>query len=561
MNNRPLVEVRDLQVDGRNDGGPAVRIVRDVSFTLARGEVLALIGESGSGKTTIAMSLLGYARRGCEIVGGSVRVGDTEVLQADAAALRALRGRRVAYVAQSAAAAFNPSRCIMDQVVESALIHRLMTREQARVKAVALFTSLALPDPAHIGERYPHQVSGGQLQRLMAAMALMTDPDVVVLDEPTTALDVTTQIEVLRSFKHAIRERGVSAIYVSHDLAVVAQMADRVIVLKGGEMQECAPIETLLRAPAHPYTASLLAAASHTQRAQLVTDAPAATSTPLLEVRGLAAGYGRRDAQGRPATRILDDINLTLPRGSALGVIGESGSGKTTFAWAVAGLVGPYAGSLHFDGKPLAALARERTPEHLRRIQMVFQNADTVLNPAWNIGQILARPLHTFKRCSAAQAPARVRQLLDMVKLPANIAERRPAELSGGQKQRVNLARALAAEPDLVLCDEVTSALDTVVGAAILDLLTELRRELGVSYLFISHDISTVQSLCDDVTVLYRGRQVDSCPCGDLRKPERHDYTRLLVESVPELRTDWLETAVGRTPSPALTTPAHALRG
>ncbi len=541
----PLIDVKDLRVVARTDQGTQVPIVKDVSFTLARGEVLALIGESGSGKTTIALSLLGYARRGCAIVGGQVKLDGQDLLAASEADLRRIRGRRVAYVAQSAAAAFNPSRTIMEQVVEGVAIHGVMPRAQAETKAIGLFRSLALPQPDTIGQRYPHQVSGGQLQRLMAAMALMTDPDVVVLDEPTTALDVTTQIEVLRSFKNAIRERGTSAVYVSHDLAVVAQMADRVIVLNQGEIQECGGIGQVLDSPTHPYTRSLLDAARMVERPSApIPQAEAAP--PLLQVRKLVAGYGPRDANGMPALTILNDINLTVRRGTTLGVIGESGSGKTTLAWVIAGLVGPARGDLLFDGKALGRTMRERDPDHYRRIQMVFQNADTVLNPAHEIGAILARPLRIFKRCAPGEEAARVARLLDMVKLPAAIAQRRPSELSGGQKQRVNLARALAAEPDLILCDEVTSALDTVVGAAILDLLAEVRRELGVSYVFISHDISTVRSVCDEVAVLYAGRQVDTCGRGELMTPPRHAYTQLLVDSVPELRTGWLEEAMGR---------------
>jgi len=532
----PLVQVEGLRVVVRKDGRETA-IVKDVGFSIPRGEVLALIGESGSGKTTIALTLLGYARRGCRIAGGSIRIGATSVLGLDAEGLYDLRGRKVSYIAQSAAAAFNPMKAIMDQVIEGALIHGTSTRAQAEAKAVELFAALALPDPSGIGARYPHQVSGGQLQRLMAAMALITDPELVVLDEPTTALDVTTQIEVLRAFKKVVRERGATAVYVSHDLAVVAQMADQILVLSEGEMREVGATQDILSRPAHPYTKSLLAAAAPQPR----DGAPAATEAPLLEIRGLTAGYGRVDASGMPATRVIDDLDLTIARGSTLGVIGESGSGKTTLARVIAGLVPAARGSVVFDGKPLPTNLTERTREQFRRIQIVFQNADTVLNPAHTIERILARPLAFYHGVRGDEAGKRIARLLDLVKLPAALAARRPAELSGGQKQRVNLARALAAEPHLILCDEVTSALDTVVGAAVLDLLAELRRELGVSLMFISHDISTVRAVCDQVVVLYSGCKVDSGSRQALSAPPYHPYADLLIASVPELRTGWLE--------------------
>ncbi|HEX3063106.1 MAG TPA: ABC transporter ATP-binding protein, partial [Usitatibacter sp.] len=485
----PLVEVSRLRVVVRKDG-VEVPIVKDVSFSIPKGEVLALIGESGSGKTTIALALLGYARRGCRIAGGSIRIGGTRVLELTPGQLYELRGRKVSYIAQSAAAAFNPMKTIMDQVIEGALIHGTSTRAEAEAKAVDLFAALALPDPEGIGSRYPHQVSGGQLQRLMAAMALITDPELVVLDEPTTALDVTTQIEVLRAFKKVVRERGATAVYVSHDLAVVAQMADRILVLSDGEMRETGATAQILARPRHPYTRSLLAAAAP----QVRGEGEPRGDAPLLEIRGLVAGYGRPDASGMPAARVLDNVDLAIARGSTLGVIGESGSGKTTLARVVAGLVPAARGTVLFDGKPLPTNLKERTREQFRRIQIVFQNADTVLNPAHSVERILARPLAFYHGVRGEEARKRVARLLDLVKLPAALAARRPAELSGGQKQRVNLARALAAEPDLVLCDEVTSALDTIVGAAVLDLLAELRRELGVSLMFISHDISTVRA-------------------------------------------------------------------
>ncbi len=541
--------VRDLEICATPQGGEERTIVRGIDFTLAPGEVLALIGESGSGKTTIALAMLGYARSGCRIAGGSVRLGETDILSLNAVETRAMRGHRVAYIAQSAAAAFNPARTLMDQVIEGALIHGVMSRQEAQQKAVSLFHDLALPDPEHIGGRYPHQVSGGQLQRVMAAMALITDPALVILDEPTTALDVTTQIEVLRAFKQVMRERGTTAIYVSHDLAVVAQMADQVLVLQNGEIQEQGVTSRILDHPSHDYTRSLLAAA---RPHGYPTAHQTGRGEELLHIHDLQVGYGARDGQGRPENVVLEHIDLHLVRGQALGVIGESGSGKSTLARAVAGLAEPSRGAVQFDRRELSPTLKGRNRDQFRRIQMVFQSADNALNPAHSVQRLLNRPLATYFDLDRRARRARVEELMDLVKLPRNLLDRKPGELSGGQKQRVNLARALAAKPDLILCDEVTSALDTVVGAAILELLVELRRELGVAYLFISHDISTVRSLCDDVMVLYQGQCVESGPCREVLTTPQHDYTRRLIGSVPELRQGWLESCPQRSDAPAL---------
>jgi peptide/nickel transport system ATP-binding protein len=447
----------------------------------------------------------------------------------------------VAYIAQSAAASFNPSRTIMDQVVEPALIHRLMPRAAAEAKAVELFRELALPDPDTIGSRYPHQVSGGQLQRLMAAMALISDPDLVILDEPTTALDVTTQIEVLRAFRRVVRERRATAVYVSHDLAVVAQMADHILVLRDGTMREIGPTEQIITAPANDYTRCLLAAAQPRERAGGQCSAEAGGRQPLLEVKNLSAGYGPLDQQGKPAILILEDIDLKLYRGQAIGVIGESGSGKTTLARTIAGLIAPSKGQMLFNGKAMPPSLAQRSRDELRRVQIVFQMADTALNPSHSIERILARPLQFYKGLSGAALHKRIAELLDLVRLPAATAQRLPGGLSGGQKQRVNLARALAAEPDLILCDEVTSALDTVVGAAVLDLIAELRRELGLSYLFISHDLHTVRSVCDEIVVMQHGRKLAQVARADYERGPHHPYYELLARSVPELRRGWLD--------------------
>ncbi len=540
---RPLVEVEGLRVAARDEIGEEALIVKDVSFTVAPGEVVALIGESGSGKTTIALALMGYARSGCRIVGGKVRLGDTEnVLSLSRAELADLHGREVAYVPQSAAAAFNPAKPLLTQIVESARIHRLMPTADAKAKAKSLFRSLALPDPEHVGDRYPHQVSGGQLQRLLAAMALLTDPRLLIFDEPTTALDVTTQIEVLRAFKAVVRERGATALYVSHDLAVVAQMADRIIVLRDGEIRETGDTKRLIAAPSHDYTKSLIAAAEPAERVgRSVTPGEAEEAAPVLEVRNLTAGYGPTGRDGAPLVPVLHDMTFSIRAGSTLGVIGESGCGKSTLARVIAGLLPQARGEVELGGKPLPPALSERTRDELRKVQIVFQMADTALNPSRSVARILGRPLRFYHGLGGSERRRRVAALLDMVRLPAQIADRYPEELSGGQKQRVNFARALAAEPALILCDEITSALDTVVGAAVLDLLAELQRELGVAYMFISHDLSTVRAICDEVMILYAGQMMELGSRNALRNRPFHPYSDLLISSVPELRTGWLD--------------------
>ena len=550
------VEVANLRVTAPA-AGERRPIVDAVSFTISQGEVAALIGESGSGKTTIALSLMGFARRGCQISAQRLRVGETDVLGLSHRELAAFRGRDVCYIAQSAAAAFNPARRIMAQVIEGTSIHGLMPRAEAEAKAVGLFRELALPDHKGIGARFPHQVSGGQLQRLLAAMALITDPKLLILDEPTTALDVTTQIEVLRAFKKVVRERGVTALYVSHDLAVVAQIADRIVVLRDGRMQEEAATARLIAAPTHEYTASLLAAAAPAPRA-----APSLLATsaarPLLEITGLVAGYGKPGPSGLPPVPVLHGVDLAIRPGSVFGVVGESGCGKSTLARVIAGLLPAARGTIRLDGETLHGEAAKRTREQLRRVQIVFQMPDVALNPARTVARIIGRPLKFYHGLSGAAARRRTAELLELVQLSPALAARYPGELSGGQKQRVNLARALAAEPSLVLCDEVTSALDTVVGAAILDLLAELRERLGLSYLFISHDLATVRALCDEVMVLYAGRRVEMGRRETLLGRPLHPYTDLLLSSVPELRPGWLETMpAGRTTATTSTTPAR----
>ncbi|MBW9091222.1 ABC transporter ATP-binding protein [Rhizobium wenxiniae] len=534
-----LVEIRGLKVEATTDSGRRLEIIKGVDLDIAPGEIVALIGESGSGKTTIALTLMGYTRTGCRISGGSIHVAGKEMVTLSERQRATIRGRDISYVPQSAAAAFNPTKRIIDQVVEVTHIHKLMPPTEARQKAISLFKALSLPNPEQIGERYPHQVSGGQLQRLAAAMALISDPKLVIFDEPTTALDVTTQIEVLRAFKSVMKKSGIAGVYVSHDLAVVAQIADRILVLRNGEVQEVGSTETILNDAKHPYTRELLSAFEPKPRGDHADLAQEAK--PLLEIDALTAGYGPLQDDGLPLVRAVQEASITVQKGRNLGIIGESGCGKSTLARSIAGILPASSGKLTLDGQQLAPSARQRSHEQLRELQIVFQHADTSLNPAKSIEDILGRPLTFYHGMKGRERSARIDQLLDMVHLPKALRSRTPAELSGGQKQRVNFARALAAEPKIILCDEITSALDTVVAAAVIDLLKELQRELSLSYIFISHDLSVVEAICDEIVVMYHGKKVEQITPAISKIPQ-HPYSQLLFSSVPKLDPTWLDS-------------------
>ncbi|MDB3945188.1 ABC transporter ATP-binding protein [Gammaproteobacteria bacterium] len=537
----PVIDIQDLWVEARSSGANFHPIVEGVSVSVHPGEVVALIGESGSGKTTTALSAMAYSKPGCRIVGGSINLNGRDLLELTQEERRQLRGREVAYVAQSAAAAFNPAIKIGDQVIESTVIHDLMPRDEALRRAVEMYQRLDLPEPGQLSNRYPHQVSGGQLQRLMAAMAMSSSPSLLILDEPTTALDVTTQIAVLSAFKDLIKGQNTAAIYVTHDLAVVAQIADRIIVMQNGKTMETGPTDEIISRPQNAYTQTLMAAVRPSPKSMSFdgTEHSQAVSDSVIRVNSLTAGYGRVKKK-----IVLQDVSLDVPRGQVVGVIGESGCGKSTLARVIAGLLPQISGEIYHHGEKLRDTAKHRTRDVLKNIQIVFQMPDVAINPRHRVREILGRPLDLFMGLDGSARESRIDELLELVELPASYKTRLPGELSGGEKQRINLARALAAEPELILCDEVTSALDTVVGKAIIDLLKKLQANLGVAYLFISHDLSTVASFADQVVVLYAGRVVEQGSLASVLAPPFHPYTRLLLGSVPELRTDWLDGVV-----------------
>lgn len=527
-----ILTIKHLRVEGHPPGGAYVPIVKDVYLNVGKGEVLALIGESGSGKSTISLAAMGFARPGCRIAQGEVWLNGRDIMALSPRDRHALRGDEVSYVAQSAAASFNPALRIGRQVIEAPLWHGAGDAAVLTADAVNLYRKLDLPNPETVGQKFPHQVSGGQLQRLMAAMAMSCGPDLMILDEPTTALDVTTQIEVLKAFKDIIRDQGTAAIYVTHDLAVVAQVADRILVLKNGEMVEAGPTDQILHDPQDDYTKTLMAAVRPAPHLVDHRDTVAARP-PVISARTLTAGYG--------TVTVLSDVSIDVPAASVVAVIGESGCGKSTLARVVAGLTPLRKGEIMLDGKAVAPNLADRPREALKDCQIVFQMADTALNPRHRISDILGRPLEFYQGLKGSARADRVGDLLELVDLPRSFASRYPGELSGGQKQRINLARALAADPKVILCDEVTSALDTVVAAGVIDLLKSLKDRLGVSYMFISHDLSTVASFADEVVVLYAGRVVEKGPSKAVFSPPFHPYTKLLLSSVPEMQQGWLE--------------------
>ena len=531
-----LLEVDNLQISATSypsgERPRQITIVDGVSLRLERGKVLGLIGESGAGKSTIGLSSMAYGRGGIRLSGGSVRLDGQELLTAKPKELRRIRGARVAYVAQSAAAAFNPAHRLITQVIEVSVRQGLMSEAEARKRAVELFRTLSLPDPETFGERYPHQVSGGQLQRAMTAMALCPRPELIVFDEPTTALDVTTQLDVLAAIKNAIRMTHVAALYITHDLAVVAQVADDIMVLRHGKMVELGPVEQIIHAPTQAYTRELV----HAQE----TGRPesASPSEIVLRASGLRAGYG----SGRDAVR---DIHFDLARGQTLAVVGESGSGKSTLARVLTGLLPAREGTVTFMGKPLPPRLKQRKTDTLRRIQLIYQIADTALNPRQTVGEIIGRPLTFYHGLRGKARRAWVIELLDQIELGEGFIDRYPAELSGGQKQRIAIARALAADPEVILCDEPTSALDPLVAKGVLELLLRLQREKGLSYIFITHDIAIVRAIADSVAVMRNGQIVRYGTRSTALSPPFDDYTDLLLKSVPQMEPDWLEQALG----------------
>ncbi|MBW2337278.1 MAG: ABC transporter ATP-binding protein [Deltaproteobacteria bacterium] len=529
-----LLEMRKIEIEGySSEEEKWLPIIKGLDLTLDRGEVVGLIGESGAGKSTFGLASMCYTRGGCRIASGSIVFDGMELFGAPEEELRKIRGVRISYVAQSAAASFNPAHRLIKQYAEAPIRHSLMNFHKAEEKAVDIYRRLLLPDPEGIGYRYPHQVSGGQLQRAMVAMAMACTPDLIIFDEPTTALDVTTQIEVLAAIKKITREFNTAAIYITHDLAVVAQLADRIMVLRYGDLVEENNARELMANPKEEYTRALLSV--RTLRED--KDLSATEHDIVLEVENVSASY-----TGKETEKVLEGIDLKVRRGRTVALVGESGSGKSTLARVITGLLPPLEGRVIYGDKELPPALKSRKLETLRIMQMIYQMPDTALNPRQRVRDVIGRPLTFYFGMKGKEKNDRIIELLEMIELsPKKYIDRYPGELSGGEKQRVCIARALAAKPEMIICDEVTSALDQLVAEEILKLLQDLQNELSVSYLFITHDLATVKAISDEIVVMLQGKIVEQGLKKDILTPPHHEYTDLLLSSVPEMDPDWLD--------------------
>jgi peptide/nickel transport system ATP-binding protein len=589
----PVLEVQDLRVEVEGTG---IDIVDGISFDVGAGEVLGLVGESGSGKSTVGVALLGHARRGARIAGGKVLIEERDILTLSAEKLRALRGRTVSYVPQDPGAALNPALRIRLQLEETLVAHGFgSSREERRTRMDEMLDEVLLPRDDQFLRRYPHQLSGGQQQRVGLAMAFACRPRVIVLDEPTTGLDVTTQAHVLETVRSLCAAHGVAAVYVSHDLAVVAALADRVAVMYGGRIVELGPERALFRESAHPYTRRLIEAIPELSGRHALEGIPGTPPRPghrpagcffaprctyaveqcgeefppasrvserhvvrcfrheevlavgarerrpaapraegdgaetLIDVRNVDAAHGDR--------QVLFDISLAVRPRECIALVGESGSGKTTLARCIAGLHRSFSGSIDFGGRPLPHDARSRDRKTRQRIQYIFQSPYSSLNPRKTIGQIINQPLRLFFELGAQERYARIVSALERVQLGASVVTRYPHELSGGERQRVAIARALAAEPALLVCDEVTSALDVSVQAAIVDLLAELQRDMQLGLLFVTHNLALIRTIAEDVAVMSGGRVVESGKVDDILDSPQQDYTKALLANTPSMET------------------------
>ncbi|MFF9067221.1 dipeptide ABC transporter ATP-binding protein [Streptomyces sp. NPDC014891] len=524
----PLVEVQDLTVEFARNGDP-VRAVDGLSLTLGEGRALALVGESGSGKSTVAAALLGLHRGTGARVGGTVRVGGIDVATAGPGELRRLRGGVAAMVFQDPLSALDPYYAVGDQIAEVHRVHAGGTRRAARARAVQVLDRVGIPDAARRSRSRPHEFSGGMRQRALLAMALACEPRLLVADEPTTALDVTVQAQILDLLHELRRETGTALLLVTHDVGVAAGSVDEVLVMRDGREVERGPVGRVLGAPAEPYTRRLLAAVPRLDGP--VREPAAPRGRPLLDVRDLRKVFGR----GPRAVTAVEGASLTLHAGETLGVVGESGSGKTTLGRMLVRLLDPTAGRLRYDGTDIGALSERELRPYRRELQMVFQDPVSSLNPRRSVGESIADPLRAAGERDETRIRGRVRELLDRVGLDPDRHEAYPHEFSGGQRQRVGIARALAAEPRIVVCDEPVSALDVTTQAQVTALLAELQAELGLGLVFIAHDLAVVRRVSDRVAVMRAGRIVEQGTVAEVYGAPRDPYTRELLAAVPSL--------------------------
>lgn len=535
--NTNLISVKDLTIGFTTGDGSQVPILKRVSLDLKPGETLGIVGESGSGKSTVALAMMGYLKAGLSVFDGKAVFDGNDMFALPEAARAKLRGSSIALIPQNAGQALTPTLTIGAQIEEALKLHTDLDTRARSAKITELLERVRLPAPKAIAKRYPHELSGGQQQRAAVAMALAGNTKALLLDEPTTGLDVTTQAHILEFLRHLAHDLGVAMIYVSHDMGVIARVADRVAVMYQGEIVEEGPTRRVLREPKHSYTRDLLAAIPRLDAPNRRPPAPM-EATPALRLNSVAISYHRPTVVDRllkrpaPAPNI-EHVSLTLPKGQTLGLVGESGSGKSTLLRAIAGLVEPQSGSIELgDGEILSRPVPHRTRDTLRRVQMMFQNADASLNPRQTVAEILEAPLRLYFGLRGKNARDRAADLLESVRLPVSYLDRFPGQLSGGEKQRIGVARAFAAGPEIALCDEITSALDVSVQATALELLTRLQQENGSSYVFVSHDLAVVRKVSDWVAVLYKGRLCEVGPVEEVYARPFHPYTQLLMGAV-----------------------------
>lgn len=530
---RPLLQIKNLTVD-LPPGADRQHALKDVSLTINSGEILCVVGESGSGKSLTAGAILGLLPQDVRASAGQILwQGEQDLLRLPAEAMRRLRGQGIGMIFQEPMTALNPLRTIGDQIAEVFRTHTRLGRADIRERTLALLESVRLPEPAQALEAYPHELSGGQRQRAMIAMALALEPALLIADEPTTALDVTTQAQILHLIHDLQRRKGTAVLFITHDFGVVAEIADRVAVMQRGVLVESGTAEQVLEHPRHPYTCALIAAVPPLEpaaaRAGSFDDVPVILSTDVL-----SKTYRKRGWLGRAGrvTHAVDGVSITLREGGTLGIVGESGSGKSTLARTLLGLVPPDAGAITLAGKPLVFKGGSAHRDHARRVQMVFQDPYGSLNPRQRVGEIVAQGpmVHGTPR---REAMARAAELFELVGLSADAIRRYPHEFSGGQRQRVGLARALAMQPRVLIADEPVSALDVSVQAQVLALLARLRDQLGLSIVFITHDLRVAAQVCDHIAVMKSGRVVESGVCADVFRQPAHPYTQALLAAVP----------------------------